>query len=419
MPSFAEAEQEDPSRPLLPLYLDYFNLGGSPSRLPRYYKPKEVKDLTADGIPEVVLEGWQGVFILGCHDGQYKELLSAPNNYAMWPPFLWLSEDANRNGVPELVIEVGSATQGGADFRAFEWDGLHFASLLASSDLSPFRPFAWEGIYGSQVVHPEFLDIDLDGRKELVFVSLIPVWTIYRDGLPWRVKSDVYEWDGAMYVPHRSLYSVPEYRFQAVQDGDRFTLFGEYDQALAAYQEAIFSDKLGWWSPDRQINLQEIWDAEAMGGTPTPTPPPPDPPEYYYLEAYARFRIMLLHLIRGWQPEAETVYKTLLQEFPPGTPGSEVADLASAFMQEYTLSASIPSACDALIQLATQQTSPLLNYLGELHHGWQSPRYRYELLCPFGVRYPLSNLKTPLPDPYCFPPNISLKPTRLADEKCK
>ena len=399
--------------------MDYFNRGGSPSRLPRHYKAELVNDLTSDSTPEIVLERSEGLFILGCEDGVYKELLSFPFDDVMWPPHLWVRDDANRNGSQELVIEVSSATQGGADFMAFEWDGRQFRSLLASSDDSPFRPSASEGMYSSQVVYPEFTDVDGDGQVELVFVSEIPVWSIYRDFLPWRVQSDVYEWDGTMYVPHRTLYSSPEYRFQAVQDGDRFTLFGDYDQALAAYQEAVFSDKVEWWSPERQQNLQEIWDAELLGGTPTPTPPAPDPNEYAYLAAYARYRIMLLHIIRGWIPEADTVYESLLREFPPQAPASEVGDLAAAFMREYHSSGSIPQACDALIRLARQQTSPLLEYLGDYHHGSQSATYRHELLCPFGMDDPLTNLKTPIPDPYCFPPNNSLKPTRLADDKCK
>ena len=42
----------------------------------------------------------------------------------------------------------------------------------------------------------------------------------------------------------------PKYRFQAVYDGDDASRFGEYDRALALYQQAVFDEALLGWNPD-------------------------------------------------------------------------------------------------------------------------------------------------------------------------
>jgi len=370
---------------VLPQYLAYFNAGGDPHRLPPSLRPERELDLTGDGVPELLLHG-AGLFILGCMDGEYVALLdwADPDQFVL-PEFGPIT-DANQNGLPEIVTMNFGITYGGVFFVVYEWDGNALREILAKPPFAPFRPRVDFGVYDSQNARAEFTDFDHDGQLELVFISRprgAPVDFAY----PWRKQYDVFEWDGHMYAPYQSEYSPPEYRFQAVQDGDRHTLFGDYAAALASYQEAIFSDRLEWWSPQRLENLRE---GQYLGWPPLPSPtlPPLDPLEYPTLAAYSRFRIMLLYILQGWATEADLAYRTLIDKYPVGTPGGEFAEMATAFMKEYGSTGSMSIACGAALQASPTQSALALQYLGAQHHGFQPVIYELQYLCPFGYLLP-------------------------------
>jgi len=364
--------------------LDYLNAGGSPFNIPPRYDPTFNRDLTGDGVAELIFEYWE-IYILGCRDGEWSLLMEVPYDFNLWGPSVWLVSDANRNALPELVILVSTLTQAGADFMVFEWDGDSFRSLLAPSGSSPFRPSMWNDVYNSVVVEPSFRDTDEDGDLELVFHSGIPVWEIFGSGLPWREQDDIFEWDGDRYVPFDSLLSTPEYRFQAVQDGDHHTLFSRYDDAIASYQDAIFSDKLDWWSPAKREALREAYfQGLSELVKPTAAIPPPDPDEFPNLAAYSRFRMMLVYALRGWLPELETAYESLQDRYSPEREGGQYTQMARAFMDAFETSGDIAGACDAAIDRANQAPTTALFYISAQHHGWQSEQYKVGDLCPFG-----------------------------------
>ena len=133
-------------------------------------------------------------------------------------------------------------------------------------------------------------------------------WSGYYDFLPWGHEYHYYKWDGVNYLFDGKGYHNPTYRYQAVQYGDRYSANGEYDQALEMYQQAIFNQSLEWWSPERKENERQSWSL-SLQNSPTPTLPPTDPDEYIYLVSYARYRIMLLFVLQGWDKDAELVYK--------------------------------------------------------------------------------------------------------------
>ncbi|HKZ70229.1 MAG TPA: hypothetical protein VJ020_09120 [Anaerolineales bacterium] len=228
-------------------------------------------------------------------------------------------------------------------------------------------------------------DIDGNGTIELILEGGISSGVNYRDGLPWRVQTDTHMWSGEAFVFYRTKYAAPQYRFQAVQDADQATLGREYDTALDLYQEAIFRDELEWWSPERRAYEQALWDASWHFEVPTPTPlpfPTPDPNEYPNLAAYARYRIILLHILRGYLPEATIVYETLQEKFPAGQPGHEFAEMATEFWIDYQTSQDIGQACNQAVEYARSH-SEILTYLGSDYHGWQSHEYTPEDVCPF------------------------------------
>jgi hypothetical protein len=184
----------------------------------------------------------------------------------------------------------------------------------------------------------------------------------------------------------KTEFSAPSYRYQAVQDGDHAMLRHEYDKALAFYQGAIFDEKLLGWSPahkERSKALHQFtWDP-SYHGTPTPVVPLDDPQEYPNLAAYARYRIMLLHILAGHMPEAQTVYKTLQEKFSEGQAGHEFALIAEAFWDEYQRSQSIEGSCAKAVAIA-EEHKDLLKILGsDYHNDSQDIMYEPKDVCPF------------------------------------
>jgi tetratricopeptide (TPR) repeat protein len=188
-------------------------------------------------------------------------------------------------------------------------------------------------------------------------------------------------WNGHEFVLNRLELAPPQYRFQAVQDGDRLAMLGDYARALDFYQQAIYDNQLDYWSPERKEQMDAVMQAE-YEDNPTPTPPAPDRNEYPSLAAYARFRILLLHLLRGYLTEATTVYNTLLEKFPAGQPGHAFAEISQAFWEEYQVGQDMGLACRKAIDYAAAHPD-ILDYLGSYYHGSQSHHYQPEDICPF------------------------------------
>jgi len=386
--------------------LDYLNQGGNPSSLITalrqsvwkhqeiYTDNEAIKDLTGDGIPELLIIPSE-LYIFGCQNNKYKVLMTKISE-SVSINFITLQivaiQDMNLNGVPEIVLAnfgCGGMSSGQClDVYIYEWNGNEFASLIPK----------WEGyevgvsIYGSGdewLPGAKLQDIDHNGTLELTLSGGIPsAWyDDYFSHAPWRIQSDTYHWNGQHFVPLKTEFSPPEYRYQAVQDGDRAMLRQEYDKALTFYQEAIFNDKLLGWSPAHKERSKALhgftWDFDESHGTPTPMIPPDDPQEYPNLAAYARFRIMVLHILKGHLPEAQTVYETLQEKFPEGKDGHEFTLIAQAFWDEHQLSKGIEGSCTQAISVA-EKHKDILKFLGSEHHNSiQDIMYESKDVCPF------------------------------------
>lgn len=380
------------------LVLEYLNAGGESGNLiallrqewkrPEIFTKNEVvKDLTGDGVPEILIIPSE-LFIFGCRESQYQILMSRFSEAALFNSTaqqLVGIQDMNLNGVPEIVIAEfgcgGMNTGRCLEVFIYEWDGQQFASL--KSDRSTTKENL--SILGTEIT---IKDIDGNGTLEITLTGGVPIpwYEEYFLYYPWRDESDVYMWDGQHFVFFRKELSAPEYRYQAVQDGDRAMLIGELGKALTLYQDAIFSDKLlGWSLAHREYYAslhQYNWDPDYRS-TPTPTVPPDDPQEYLHLAAYARYRIMLIHILLGNMTEAKIVYDTLQEKFPSGSRGHEFALMAKAFWDGYQLNSNVASACEKTIAY-TKTRSEILTYLGDEHHNlWQDLFYEPEDVCPF------------------------------------
>jgi hypothetical protein len=341
------------------------------------------RDFTNDGVPDLALRLIAGIEsasfeIFSCKDGEYHVLLSIPSNSLGYAPIFFSIEDNNKNGIPELTILTGFASQGGHAFEVYEWDGEKFAATLSPFyQNDPDSKYLWVEATGE--IH--YADVDSDFLNELILDSGVPVWEIYYSGLPWRNKRTYYKWNGQNYVPNKIEFAPPEFRFQAVQDGDLAISQHEYDKALSLYQEVIFSDKLNGYSPEIRENLRAQWDA-SFGTSPTPTPYPVPLGEYPKLAAYAYYRIVLLHLVQNHESDAMIVYNTLQQKFGSDPYGHAHAEMATAFWEAYQSTHIMYDGCAAAIQYAVEHPEILIP-LGSDYHGWQSHTYVPSDICPF------------------------------------
>lgn len=377
--------------------LDFLNSGGTPGSVInaflqkfnlRIELPGAQEDLTGDSIDEVILTDGDQVLIFGCNESNYQHLLSVSVERVSGLEAIRfiLPGDMNLNGIPEIVTnEMRGHWTASHHVVIYEWNGQSFQSVIQGLNYSKDRYVDYAYMpYPSRI---SFREAHNNGLLEMILEGKMP-WSERYDyvvGMPWRKEIHVYTWNGTLFVLDQINYEPPEYRYQAVQDGDRATLTGNYDQAVEFYQQAIFSDQLNWWSERFRY---ESWQHGANDHTGLEPTPLPDFNEYYNLAAYARYRIMLIHVSRGFITEANTVYNSLLQKFPEGLVGHAYAEMATAFWNEYQTSADLSLSCAKSIEYATLHPVEILSYLGNgeyaiTYYGDQSLEYTPEDVCPF------------------------------------
>ncbi len=339
-------------------------------------------DVTGDQIPEVLIdliffvEGQYAdgaIFVFACRDGRYQggamtaiggQIFSADDP----GPGIRAIKDMNRDGVPEIVYSyieiIGTHANFTRVFKIATWDGTGFVDLVQSDsyDLTAVQVYNGDG---------EIIDTDGDGTFELVVSHNVGRGP---DASPLdRARTEIWAWDGsAITLACSEAEGVPVFRFQAFQDGDDATRCGNYEGALAFYQQAVFDEKLLGWSQGRM--------ADASFYTATPTP---DPNERPRINAYGRYRIMLLHVAQGHLSEAEIVYHTLIEKYPEGVIGSQYAELATVFWNSYRESQDIGVACEAATEYATMNDDLILSPLGSDFYGFYSRDYSPDDICPF------------------------------------
>jgi hypothetical protein len=366
------------------MVLAYLNKGGSVSELLNnlqgaYWAVYAYGDFTGDGVNELLFQpfggsGYTNEFILSCTEGQYKAFWINKEFGAVSGARIIALTDMNKNGMTDIVMSYGSSCE------IYEWDGFSFRDIAYDKENN-----SWPNVH-YPTRKPEIRDINHDGFDELILTGADIYWVGYNEsfyeGFPWRDEIRIFAWNGKFFSKLPSQYSAPEYRFQAVQDGDRSTLQHDYVLALDFYQSAIFNDTLKWWTP-------EMHDYEAgipkamMNNQPTPTPPTTsDPTEYPRLAAYAYYRMLILHAYLGQMDAAQIQYDTLQSKFPAGNPGHPYVEMTTAFRNAYQASGRMYAGCAAAIQYAAEHPE-ILTPLGSDYHGWQSHKYVPADVCPF------------------------------------
>jgi hypothetical protein len=374
---------------------DYLNARGGASGLAGALRPLtlldgtwqaraqvETTDLTGNSVPEVLVEltffeplqfSEGALFVYRCAGGEFAggavlttagQVLSAGD-----PDGIRAVRDMNQDGRPEIVHSyisiAGSHAFFTRQFRILEWNGQGFEDLIMIDE----NGFAAQVESGDGAVR----DQDGDGTLELVLSNAVA--GAYPDLGPQRARTDIWQWDGEAFVLARWDYTRPVFRIHAIWDGDDATRFGDFERALAFYQDAVFNEQLAGWS------LGRLWPDSAYGSAPTPMP---DRGERHRLDAYGRYRILLLHVAQDNQAEGQVVYDTLLDLFPEAAVGRQFVDLATAFWTEYSASGDLTQACGKAIDFAESHDSTVLSPLGKDFYGLGQREYQAEDICPLG-----------------------------------
>jgi hypothetical protein len=377
-----------------PQIVDYLNNVGSASGLRTALKDLtlldgawearvqvETVDVTGNSTPDVVIEltfyeegqySGGGLFVFMCRGGEFvgNAILSTAGQVlsSRDPDGIRAIRDMNLDGIPEIVHSYISIAGTHAyfirEFRILEWDGQQFVDLIPKNEYGMYA----QADTGDGVVR----DYDGDGTLELILSNA--VGEAYPDLGPQRVRTDIWAWDGQVFSLARWEFTEPEFRIHAIWDGDDASLFGDYDAALVFYQQAVFDEELFGWSQG------QLWPDREYGGGPTPTP---DPEERPRLNAYGRYRIMLLHAVQGNQSPAQVVFDTLQEKFPVGSIGYAYAEMATVFWEEYSKSGDVGVACEGAISYAADHPRETLVFLGRSFYGLGQREYTPEDICPF------------------------------------
>lgn len=369
--------------------LSYLNSGGTPQSivlgLSKQYgysfdKRFYVQDTTGDNVPELIYPYLIWINVIGCQNGAYELIFTDAYESSLTGGGIIDVTDINGDGIAEIVAHFNGCLNNRCPIiRVYEWDGKAFQNLIADpSDIS----------YGcsSLTVAPfavKIQDIDNNGTKEIILSN---------DGnpfpdidFPYRKETRICRWNGQNIVVDKTEFDAPYYRFQAVQDGDRATLSGDYDKALSFYEQTIDDMNLEWFTEERKRHDFWVYHSEIYSIEPTPIPVPdlmPDPNEYPTLASYAYYRIMLLYVLKNDVVNAESTFNKIQNEFPLASPGNYFAEVASIFWQEYQSSRRIEASCNKVIDYVQEHPLPV-EYLGDWNHGVHSIRYTLESICPF------------------------------------
>jgi hypothetical protein len=381
--------------------------GASPEQIDTLLRNKELQwvrysaiDLTADGVPEVIVDyTGGGGEVYQCRDRTYEIILDYDTN--TWPAHLYMDDyDLNRNGIPEIMITYFATSGGYLVFDILEWNGTEIQSVLrashgtnANETSRVARSLAWNW---NAMGHDEVGRVTMNGTAEIVvqdtnhdqFKEIIITengpsnkLTYYETG-PWLKFQVTFTWNGESFLLSNYQIDSPMYRYQALQEADRAFLMRDYDQALILYDKVIGSDVLEWYSMDRKKYLWDIYSAKQSGRNLDEIPGPYfRADEYQYLSAYARFRKMIIQLAAGDQADAFYSYQLIDQIYTEQNPGFWHAEMGRMYWKAVEEGMSLTDACQQVIEYV-EQNPKLLEALGDQWHGQQSHIYVAADVCP-------------------------------------
>ncbi|MBN2390687.1 MAG: hypothetical protein JXR84_08190 [Anaerolineae bacterium] len=146
------------------------------------------------------------------------------------------------------------------------------------------------------------------------------------------------------------------YRYHVFRDGDEALFAGRYAYALDAYLRMYNDKTLKAWAVHISRDEEEQW-----------------------FTALTDWRLLLLELRLENEPNAQTYYERLMDDFPPGTVGYAVVAMAQRFWGSHTVHRDMALACAEAIRASEAQD--VLDFLNSF--GYANPTYTWTDLCPF------------------------------------
>jgi len=313
-------------------------------------------DVTGDGVPEVLLDltfkPFYGsvLLVLGCRNGAYVTLLNMPtgdqskdmeldgtHNFSG----IRFVQDLNGNGVRDIVFDeinnLGAHGYGSLDYQILEWNG----STLV--DLADQNQIGSSAITQSDASSASTLRDHGNGTQELVLPAVPGKYSYYGGSDAERTREYIYAWNGAHFTQYCWRYTEPpKYIADAAMDGDNESSCRHFDAAQRAYQSLIYDTVLLPWN-----NLEDFGGYNSCCVV-NPTLVP-DPNERIVLEAYVRYRIILLHAVQNEKQAAAADFDILTKKYSAGQPGFLFVGLARAFMDTYSASNGVTTGCQSAI----------------------------------------------------------------------
>ena len=309
----------------------------------------ETIDLTGEGTVEIVLgyiaPGDVGtMLIFGCQAGQYLQLFEMISDGTAPPAIITLG-DINNNSPNEVVITRRVCTDPEAcdlqtQIIAWEFRLGRFVNLLTDTVLT--------------INTPELRDIDNDQVDELV-ISLDSTGTAATG--PLRQGTNIYDWNGQLYVLSRIQLQAPTYRIQVIHEGDRLFSQQRMTGAIAAYELALEDNDLRFWFNDGPINTI----------------------------SYAQYRLILAYAFLGDSGGIITTLDEMNSTFTLAE-GETIEDLpvyvqmANAFVEALSQVGDLHESCLA-VQAIIEERDEALGFINR--YGRRSPTYTALALCPY------------------------------------
>lgn len=317
-------------------------------------------DLTGDGEPEIVVSifdpftvdqsaGPSGqLLVYGCAPQQVELLYAnqAPTGQAL-PRILQSGDLIGAPRGTQLAV-VSSSCGANTCFDKLEvlgWNGEALINLLAGPLELPSAQY-------------QMIQADADSALEIQ--AQRGLQNSIGAG-PQRTEKQLWKWNGAQYVKVKSEWSPVEYRIHAVYEGDDAFATGDYAKATDWYTRVLTDDGLKDW-------LTEMGYANAH--------------DRDTLQAYARFRLLLIGLLRG-DANAHDQLDQLTTLYPDGSPVHLTQQMAQAFWEKYQEAKDLPAACAVANAYANSSDNGQYLIVDDLNlFGYTNRSYTSDDMCP-------------------------------------
>ena len=333
------------------LGLDALRIGNQPA-------PVAVADFTGDGFFDYAVSVYdrvsntnpkQGRLLIYICDGaeQFEQVADIDSGETSGGPKLWFWEDLNADGTAEILystVQCGAHTCTEQIF-VLTWRGDEFVSILqGSSDDLPnpqiqLIDYDGDGIMGIEVSGTGAGSVGAGPPR-----GVSRVWEYGRGSRTWSVANEIV-------LPSN-------FRIHAIHDADDTAFRGDLEIALLLYRQSIANpEMIDWIYPSiEQLNLG----------------------------AYARYKMAIIHTIRGDEAAASDVLNDMSFLINSRSDQWVFVEMANGFRNAY-FSGSVEAGCDFVIKYATDHAELVLDPLGSVAFGYNNRDYTPQDMCPVAL----------------------------------